>query len=469
MCRAALLAALAMQRAVSMATMYRVSLEKISPESLCTDGSPASYYWRPALNQASESRWIIMLQGGGWCWDKESCERRCGTPEEPWHDNWLCSSRDYPDELPLEGNMWPIDGSFHKYEAANLVFLKYCTSDAHMGNASAFGWQFRGSVVVQAVIQDLVRRRGLGSVPQQLLFTGGSAGARGAMANLEYLPEMMGSQAAANVDILSFLDSPLLLDVEPLSGSNFCGFRKVAQSVYHTYNSPRLGSECQEAQVPEERWKCALGEYRMHFVKMPYLMVASQYDTFQLGSNIGGNPTTDEEFAFAELFAERTRNVSENLWRKFPSRVPGALRNSSVLSWACYNHHMGKSESGFTAITAAGESMASALYQFLDPERSTDPNQLKLIDSCTSFECGSGCSSYVFGRKLAEQEEDDELDVSSSSVLAIFGGIAGAFAMMSYTAVLTSRRRRTRLAALEVESVHLAEGSDAGSAKANQK
>lgn len=65
-----------------------------------------------------------------------------------------------------------------------------------MGDAAAFGLQFRGGAVVRAVLADLVRRRGLGrrglaGAPPRLLFGGVSAGSRGAMVHLDYVKEML--------------------------------------------------------------------------------------------------------------------------------------------------------------------------------------------------------------------------------------------------------------------------------------
>ena len=51
-------------------------------------------------------------------------------------------------------------------------------------SAATFGYEFRGSRIVAAVMQDLMQRHGLGSKDgTRLLFGGCSAGAIGAMNN----------------------------------------------------------------------------------------------------------------------------------------------------------------------------------------------------------------------------------------------------------------------------------------------
>ena len=37
------------------------------PTARCLDGSSSGFYLRPALNSASASKWMFMLEGGGLC------------------------------------------------------------------------------------------------------------------------------------------------------------------------------------------------------------------------------------------------------------------------------------------------------------------------------------------------------------------------------------------------------------------
>ena len=59
-----------------------VTLELVWHESaqdrglVCNDGSPGGYYFREATDVAAENNWIFYLEGGGWCWNSTSCEKR---------------------------------------------------------------------------------------------------------------------------------------------------------------------------------------------------------------------------------------------------------------------------------------------------------------------------------------------------------------------------------------------------------
>lgn len=155
-------------------------------DARCNDGSNAGYYFLPAPSNSSRD-WVVMLDSGGWCWDEISCQARCAT------DASRCSSLLWPDLYSPGGILASTEP---RLANAHKVYVPYCTSDAHMGNARAYGMQFRGAVVVRSVLADLVSRRGLGgrglaAPPDRLLFGGVSAGARGAMVHLDYVRGML--------------------------------------------------------------------------------------------------------------------------------------------------------------------------------------------------------------------------------------------------------------------------------------
>jgi len=80
-------------------------------------------------------------------------------------------------------------------------------------SARTFGWRFKGQAAIEAAVKSLVRDHGLGSAPgHTLLFAGGSAGGRGAMVNLDYLPAVLASLGAGSVRLLGYLDSNYWID-----------------------------------------------------------------------------------------------------------------------------------------------------------------------------------------------------------------------------------------------------------------
>jgi len=372
------------------ANLVKQSLQNVDKNAVCTDGTPAVYYFKPSASlndgtgsgglQASNT-WIFYLEGGGWCYDVASCQARCGT------DGRLCTSKDAPSSLALAGIF--SDRTSPVLQEANKVYVRYCTSDGHMGNATKFGWQFRGHVVVQAVLRDIVATHGLGAGSQKhtLIFGGGSAGGRGAMVHLDYVSEMLGS-ASKNVDIVGFLDSPAWIDIPSFSKS-FPGFPYIVQQVHSFANVQHLGTEC-ATKYATAQWKCMYGEYRLPTLKTKYMVVASQADAYQLENEVRGAlkaPRTIAAKAYLAQFANRTRALMTTIKESNPE--------NAVFSWSCYNHCVSASSTGYGRLTCdpSGTTMGTALHQFLGlAPKSTTP-ALQWEDECTGFACGKGCSA----------------------------------------------------------------------------
>ena len=83
-----------------------------------------------------------------------------------------------------------------------------------MGNrdasAGSFNWHFKGQQAVESSLRVLVKEHGLGAYPgQTVLLGGGSAGARGAMVNLDFISGLLMQMGVASPPrVLGFLDSP---------------------------------------------------------------------------------------------------------------------------------------------------------------------------------------------------------------------------------------------------------------------
>lgn len=89
-----------------------------------------------------------------------------------------------------------------------------------------------------------------------ILFSGGSAGARGMMNNVDFLLQYL--PKGAKVDG-AFLDSAYTVDVEPFSPT-FVGFRNETQEIFNRYNTSAVIPEDCAATYRDEMWKCNMGQ-----------------------------------------------------------------------------------------------------------------------------------------------------------------------------------------------------------------
>ena len=108
---------------------------------MCLDGSPPGYYIHNGkirhdnhrnsnftcfLGTTTPNKWIIHLEGGGWCYDEDECVLRSKTD--------LGSSKNWPDTYTDSG-LLSDDCTINPYFCGwSMVFVKYCDGASFAGN-----------------------------------------------------------------------------------------------------------------------------------------------------------------------------------------------------------------------------------------------------------------------------------------------------------------------------------------------
>jgi hypothetical protein len=125
--------------------------------------------------------------------------------------------------------------------------------------------------VIEATLADLALNRGLGA-SAQVLFGGCSAGARGAMFNLDYVAQYL----PAGASVRGLLDSALWLDLTPPDTAEVT-LQAQAQGVFTLVNpAARIPADCAAAYPGSEGWKCLMGVYRLPFITTNYFINAAR-------------------------------------------------------------------------------------------------------------------------------------------------------------------------------------------------
>lgn len=181
---------------------YEVTLPK-GPDSGCGDGSEYRFY----INKGSEvANLLIAFEGGGACWDYESCSGEGGAVGAS-NPNGLPSgylTKISGNLIPLAQRVSPIMnrvGLGQKVETQKWtqVYLPYCTGDMHAGNASVvYGAKFQNAARMQnfsglrnvvAVLRWL--RINKFNNPNRMMVWGMSAGGYGATLNYALIRRML--------------------------------------------------------------------------------------------------------------------------------------------------------------------------------------------------------------------------------------------------------------------------------------
>ena len=138
----------------------------------------------------------------------------------------------------------------------------------------------------------------------------------------------------------------------------------------------------------EQRWRGLFGEYRLPAIRTPYLLLASQYDSYQLDQDFGGcghwscDPTSAEQRAFARRFANATSHFAHDL--ALGELNPLHLERF-VYSSRCHRHAASLTDANFLMGGCGGISVEQALLAFLE-EPQTLPRAW-IDSSCDGFDC----------------------------------------------------------------------------------
>lgn len=199
--------------------LLRVTVDTdLFPNATCNDGTPGTFYIRPG--RTDPNKWVIHLQGGGSCQDGDRClERWCGQQNggnyraNKMSSDWNADGVSDLHNRAENGGIFNIGSANNKFRGWTHVFVYYCSSDSWLGQAddvnysSSSGVNYtmnnRGHHIVSAV-RDMLRVTGA-AVPWKpdnydnapttmpdldnathIVFSGTSAGAKGAIVNADW-------------------------------------------------------------------------------------------------------------------------------------------------------------------------------------------------------------------------------------------------------------------------------------------
>ena len=307
-------------------------------------------------------------QGGMWCWDQASCDARAEDAK------FEMSSTHWP-KVQTVGGVFSRS-ALNPWADAHKVDLSYCSSDAWVGDVAAspatYGYAFRGQRIIEATLADVALNRGLGSTAQ-VLFGGCSAGARGALFNLDYVAQYL----PAGATVKGLLDSALWLDLSPPDTAEVT-LQTQTQGVFALVNpAARIPAACAAAYPGAEGWKCLYGVYRLPYVTTDYFINAAQFDSFQMLYDLGGNPPEAPlQVQFADSFQQATVSALQ----------PAVQAGMAVFSTTCLVHCLTADTEYYTTYDSQGVTIAQALQQWY-----FSGGTPVLVSACQGYPCAAQC------------------------------------------------------------------------------
>jgi len=229
------------------------------------------------------------------------------------------------------------------------------------------------------VITDLLQNRGMGATPgQRLLFGGCSAGAIGAMNNIEAVQAML----PPGLEYSNLLDGAALLDIQP-AGWTWSGELETLQSLISnmtSFTSPVFPPFC-STNFPGAEWKCLIGQYRMPLLTTKLFINAPQFDMFELMYDTDNYaPQTPAQLAFVEEFQTGTLSL-------FSALPP----TTGIFSSTCLSHCL-SGQPTYQDFLVNNYSMSTVLNAWYFGGKDAQlGNNGQVISICSGWPCTGAC------------------------------------------------------------------------------
>eukprot|EP00041_Stephanoeca_diplocostata_P023354 m.572245 g.572245 ORF g.572245 m.572245 type:complete len:442 (-) comp22269_c0_seq4:1603-2928(-) len=340
-----------------------VMVQRVLPQNIadtfgakCLAGEPPQYYIR--ANKSSD-RWILFLEGGGWCYGAtanetiDSCARRGGFNPPRRSDtytsgsgnnnkysktSWNRTSQDMSDVGGILSANPSINPDFYTW---NAVFIHYCDG-ASMGSdrtdpiavktkdgKPAQLWM-RGRSNFNAVIHDLQITMGMNSATE-IILSGGSAGGLAVFYNLDHLTTLV----AKTVRVTGFPDAGFFLDHPSVSGAyNYRANFQGADPVWNVTGSGGTNLACLASNPGASSWKCLMAPYIVQYIQTPIYVMNSAYDAWQLPNILQDNCISTKDKACNDT-------APMNYGAAFKQAIAEVLTisaNNGVYVDSCYVH-----------------------------------------------------------------------------------------------------------------------------------
>eukprot|EP01012_Entosiphon_sulcatum_P006106 TRINITY_DN12849_c0_g1_i3.p1 TRINITY_DN12849_c0_g1~~TRINITY_DN12849_c0_g1_i3.p1 ORF type:complete len:500 (+),score=54.03 TRINITY_DN12849_c0_g1_i3:1395-2894(+) len=269
-------------------------MQLIIPESferegaVCLDGTPGGFYYRQG-SPKNASKWVIWLEGGGWCYNNVSCEERRSRLAN------LGTLRGRPRQRAIKLHFGSADPAtnpdFHDW---THVIVAYCDGTSFLGNreqplsvaiAQNKGERvpiyFRGYRILSATIRFLFDRHSLAAA-DTVIFGGHSAGGMAALIHLDQFASKFDSKATRVVGVV---DASIFIDFREASahGRTHCRALEGARTLW---NATGLHPQCVQGEADAD-WRCIFPGYLLRYLRTPIFFVQDRYDNWATKNVLG--------------------------------------------------------------------------------------------------------------------------------------------------------------------------------------
>ncbi|XP_048871226.1 carboxylesterase notum2 [Brienomyrus brachyistius] len=358
----------------------------------CNDGTAAGFYLKEFRGS---KRWLIFLEGGWCCYNKETCDSRYKNIPR------LMSSSDWPQTRKGTGILSAQPEENPHWWNANIVFVPYCSSDVWSGTGppakarqgkDTVEYAFMGSLIIREVIKDLT----LKGIKQAkvIMLAGTSAGGTGVLLNIEKVSAQL-EQLGAEAQVRGLVDSGWFLEskqqkVPECPDSVSCTPADAIKKGLRLWNG-MIPEKCRQQYRKGEEWHCFFGPKLYSSLSSPLFVVQWLFDEEQLRLEniyLGGQSLSEQQWTYMQNLGKELKNSLKDVLAVF---APSCLAHTLITK----SNWMDFQVKG-TSLTRALQCWDKSLQESNRNSKTTIKGcPFNLIDSCQWPQCNPTCPALV--------------------------------------------------------------------------
>ena len=260
--------------------------DKGNESPACLDGSPYGFYFAASTN-TSNKKWTISIEGGGWCYDEESCLARSKMSlgsSTKWAAAGGCGCMNVLEDGTLDAD-------------CNCLYMPYGDGASFSGyrpdpwpvpNTTNDTLIFRGIKNFDTTM-DWAFAHGLADATEFVL-TGGSAGGLSTFLHADRIAARLEKQAPNIKRITAAPVVGYFLDHDNYVHDSNNYTNRMAY-IYNMQNltfgdDGGLMEACQKAYAAEDSYYCFMSPHMQKVIKTPFFMFNSKFDAWQVRTRV---------------------------------------------------------------------------------------------------------------------------------------------------------------------------------------
>ncbi|KAG2290685.1 hypothetical protein Bca52824_050289 [Brassica carinata] len=285
-----------------------------SKGAVCLDGTLPGYHLHRGFGSGA-NRWLIQLEGGGWCNTRRNCIFRKTTRRGS--SNHMEKVLAFTGILSNKANENP---DFYNW---NRVKLRYCDGASFTGDSEDQSSQlyYRGQRIWQVAMEELLSK-GMQKADQALL-SGCSAGGLASILHCDKFKELL--PGTTKVKCLS--DAGMFMDAVDVSGGH--SLRNMFQGVVTVQNLQKeLSTTCTKHLDPTS---CFFPQNLVSEIKTPMFLLNAAYDAWQVQESLAP-PSADRSGSWKACKSDHSHCNSSQIqfFQDFRSQMVSAVKSFSA-------------------------------------------------------------------------------------------------------------------------------------------